>query len=451
MPAVAQTATHRVADFVSAFDLSQAPVEVHEKAKVTLLHDLGVAAAGHDLAGPALSVAKELGACTGSGGARVPFDGSPVTVEHAAFATAAMMHARTQDDTQLSAALHLGCTTLPALLALGDRENVSGAEFLTAMIAGYEAASAIAEGFAGKSTTRGFRATSVYGAFASAAASARLMRLSTEQTAAALGLAASFGGGTSQTWVTGTQEWQHQVGVASRNGLLACLLASRGVAGAEDALEGVAGHYSSFAGDAAGADAVGRGLGSQWRMLDVTYKPYPICAINQVPVTVLNALLAQHDLHEDEVDAVTLKLAPQEATYPGTDAHGPFTGSGATLMSAPYCLAVAIRKRDVRICDLHTYDDPSLMALARRVSVVPDDTLPGGSCRITVSTRTQELRTAYISTPQTFNWDRSETVSRLRRLVGEMPFDAVRLDELATVALDLEHRELRDLVTATLT
>ncbi len=445
------TATQRVADFVAKFDLDQAPQEVLEKAKVTLLHDVGVALAGHELARPAVDVAKDLGACVGSGGARLLVDGARVTVEHAALANGALMHARTQDDTQLDASMHLGCTTLPALLALGDREGATGRELLTAMVAGYEAASAIAAGFAPRSTARGLRATSIYGPFASAAATSRLLGLSAEQTTSALGLAASFGGGTNQPWVAGTQEWQYQVGVASRNGLLAAMLAARGVTGAVDALEGPAGHYRCFAGDAEGADSVGSTLGTQWRTLNVTYKPFPICAINQVPVTVLRELVTDHDVREEDVESVTLALAPHEAAYPGTEAQGPFLDVGATLMSAPYCLAVAIRERDVRVADLRRFEDESLMALVRRIEVVPDQALPGSSCRISITTRGGgALSQEYIATPETFNWDRHETTSRLRVLVDDLPFDPQRLDAFVDVALDLDNRSVRELISATI-
>ena len=105
-----QTATQRVADFVANLDLAEVPEEVVEKAKVTVLHDLGVALAGHRLAGPAFDVAKDLGQC-GDQGARLLVDGTMVTVEQATLAAGALMHARTQDDTQLSALMHLGCTT----------------------------------------------------------------------------------------------------------------------------------------------------------------------------------------------------------------------------------------------------------------------------------------------------------------------------------------------------
>lgn len=445
-----QTASQRVAEFVAKFDLDQAPAEVIEKAKTTLLHDVGVALAGHALASTANATAKDFGACSDGTGARLLVDGGRVSVEHAALATGALMHARTQDDTQLAALMHLGCTTLPSLLALGDRDDASGRDFLTAMVAGYEAASAIASGFAARSTAAGFRATSIYGAFASAAATARLLRLSADQTASALGLAASFGGGTNQPWVAGTQEWQYQVGVASRNGMLAAVLASRGVTGAADSLEGAAGHYRSFAGGVEGVDEVGSTLGSQWRILDVTYKPFPICAINQVPVTVLNELVQEHDVREQDVESVVLTLAPHEANYPGTRSQGPFGDVGASLMSAPFCMAVALRERTVRVADLRRFDDQTLMQLVRKITVQEDDSLAGGSCRLSVRTSAGLLRRDHVSTRETFNWGREETASRLHGLLADLPFGAERLDAFTEVALDLEGRSVRDLVTATL-
>lgn len=443
-----ETVTQRLAEFVAKVELDDCPDEVVEKAKVTLLHDLGVALAGHGLMVVGVGLAKEFGACADGVGARLPVDGTAVTVEWATLAYGALIHARTQDDTQLNALTHLGCTALPALLSLSDRRDARGREFLTAVIAGYEVASAIAADWGVRATGRGFRATSVYGPFAAAAAVARLLNLSVEQTVSALGLAAAFGGGTNQTWVAGTGEWQYQVGTASRNGLVAALLASQGVSGAPDALDGAAGHYRCFAGDAEGSADVGTDLGKQWRSLSVTYKPFPICALNQVPVTVMIDLARKHDLREDDVEEVVVALAPHEAAYPGVDAQGPFRDVGGTLMSAQYCLAVGIRKRGIDLGDLRCFDDESLMSLVRRISIVADDELPGGSCRITVRARSGEFSRDYVSTPQTFNWGRDEVTARLRSIVGDMPFGVDRFESLVEVVLDLENRPARELISA---
>ncbi|MFI0404402.1 MmgE/PrpD family protein [Actinomadura sp. 3N508] len=443
------TLAERIAEFTAGLDLSAVPPDVVEKAKVTLLHDLGVGLAGHRLAATGFAFAKEHGACDPSRGARLPVDGTAVTVESCALATGALIHARTQDDTQVSVSVHLGSTTLPALLALADRAGLHGRDLLTAMIAGYEAASVIAEGRAGPSTTRGFRATSIYGPLAAAAASARLLGLDTARTISALGLAAAFGGGTNQTWLAGTQEWRYQVGSASRNGMVAALLAARGVTGAPDALDGAAGHLRAFSGTEDTQEPAG--LGDDWRIRRVTYKPYPICAINQVPVTVLTGLARRHGVKADDVASVTAELSPDDAAYPGIDAQGPFRDVGGTLMSLPYCLAVALRNGDIELDDLTGFDDPALMDLTRRITVAAAGDVPQGGCRITITTRDDGTRAdAFAPDETTFDWDRDETAARLRAMVAETPLPPARLDDFIAVALDLDRRPVRDLVGATI-
>ncbi|WP_242888406.1 MmgE/PrpD family protein [Actinomadura litoris] len=446
------TLAERVADFTANLKPSSIPPDLVEKAKVTVLHDLGVGLAGHRLAATAYAYAKEEGGCgdgAGARGARLLVDGTPVTAEAFALATGALVHARTQDDTQVAVSTHLGATTLPALLALADRAGLHGADLLTALVAGYEAASVIAEGGADVSTARGFRASSVYGPFAAAAGSARLLGLTADQTVSALGLAAAFGGGTNQTWVAGTQEWRYQVGAASRNGMVAALLAARGVTGAPDALDGAAGHLRAFTGTVpAPADLR---LGEDWRLRRVTYKPYPVCAINQIPVTLLTGLARRHGIGAEDVVEAVVELPSDDAAYPGVDAHGPFRDVGGTLMSLPYCLAVALREGGIELDDLYGWDDPALMDLVRRVRVVPAD-VPRGACRITVQTRADGTRVAeHAPDPSTFDWDRHETADRLRAMAAETPLTADRLERFVEVVLDLDRRPVRELVDATIT
>ncbi|MFC4054201.1 MmgE/PrpD family protein [Actinomadura syzygii] len=439
------TLTERVAGFTAGLDLAAVPPDVVEKAKVTLLHDLGVGLAGHRLAATGYAFAKEHGGCDPARGARLLIDGTPVTVESFALATGALVHARTQDDTQIAVSTHLGATTLPALLALADRADASGRDVLTAMIAGYEAASAIAERHAARSTARGFRASSIYGPFAAAAASARLLGLTAGQTVSALGLAAAFGGGTNQTWVAGTQEWRYQVGAASRNGMVAALLAARGATGAPNALDGAAGHFRAFAGAEPGGELPE--MDGEWRIRRVTYKPYPVCAINQIPVTVLTGMKG---ISADDVESITVELPPDDAAYPGIDAHGPFHDVGGTLMSLPYCLAVALRKGGIDLDDLYAFDDPALADLTRRITVAPDARLPG-ACRITVRTRSNgTLTSEFAPDARTFNWDREEAAGRLRAMSAELPLPAGRLERFIAVVLDLDRRPVRELIDATI-
>ncbi len=446
----AVTIAGRMAEFVAALKFSDIPARTAEKAKVTLLHDLGVALAGHRLADQANAAARVLGGGgRADGRARLLVDGSPVGLQAAALATGALIHARSQDDTYLPGRTHLGATTLPALLALADERDSSGEDFLTAMVAGYEAACALSAACCEQVTARGFRATAVFGPIAAAAASARLLGCSAGQTVSALGLAASSAGGTNQTWLAGTGEWQFQVGSASRNGMVAAVLAAQGVTGAPDCIDGRVGLLQAFAGDVHGAADVGTDLGRRWRMNDVTFKPYPVCALNQIPVTLLVRVLTEHDLRERQIQSVTLALPPHDASYPGLDSRGPFTEVGAALMSAAYCGAIAIRERTVRLSDLRRFDDQAFLALAQKISLVADAELPTGSCRAVVRSDLGTISATFDSTPATFNWSRDETLQRLRAIAEDMPYPLDRFDSFADLVSALDRRSVRELIDAT--
>lgn len=445
------TPTERVGQFVSALKFDDLPEHVVEKARVTLLHDITVGVAGHEKASVPMELARATAPGAVDAGARLLVDGTWVTVEAAAFANAALIHARAQDDTYLPGLTHVGCTALPAALSLADSLDSDGRDFVTALVAGYEAAAAIGDGWAEAATSRGLRATAVFGPIAAAAACARLLELNMKQTASALGLAASFAGGTNQTWVAGTGEWQFQPGVASRNGLTAALLASRGVTGAPDALEGSAGLYRSCTGYQEAADRVGEDIGRVWRMPAVTYKPFPICALLQLPVSTLLELLAEAPIPPGDVEHVALALPPAHAAYPGTDAKGPFTDVGATLMSAQYCLAVGLLRGGIRLADLTAFEDPAVLDLVRRIDVVPEPGLPRDGCRITIRTRSGAVREREAAaSAETFNWGREETRSRARKLAAESPLGAADMDRLIDTILRVDSLPAADVVSATL-
>lgn len=444
-----RTPTQRIGEFAHSLKLQDVPGEVITKLKTTLLHDIGMVLAGYPISGVALNLAKTVGASTDPNAPRLLVDGGRVHADYAVLANAAMMHARTQDDTHLTAQTHLGSTTLSPLLAVAEERDASGADFLVAMLAAYES-SAIAEGAADGVTARGFRSSTVFGPLCAAVGVSKLLGLDAAQIANAIGLAASFGGGIGQTWISGTEEWQYQLGNAGRNGLLAARLAAVGVRGAPDALEGAAGLYTAFSGVTDPAGARLATLGKRWETLEVTYKPFPICAINQLPATLASTMVRVLDVKAEEIDEVILRLPPSHATYPGTESYAPFSGVGAALMSAPHCLALALRDGTVTRASLETFNEPGITALAVKIKVVADDGLLPGQCHITVRQGGSMMTSDQIPHPRGFGWDSIETLSRLHDMEAELPLDGARIDALAELIFDLENRSVAELVTATL-
>jgi 2-methylcitrate dehydratase PrpD len=311
----------------------------------------------------------------------------------------------------------------PVALARGEREGRDGAATIAGLVAGYEVATAVGEALASETTRRGFRASMLYGTLGAAAAAASLMALDARGCADAIAIAASFAGGLSQAWIEGSTEWRWELGMAARNGLQAARLAAHGERGAELAFEGAAGFARAFAGVEVGPSGLAEqlALGERWRIMDVIYKAYPVCNILQSPVEVALALVRRHGIAPESVRSLTLYLNAADRSYPGTLNDGPFADVGATLMSASYCVAMAVKDGSATLAGLRQFDDPTIASLIERTEVLGDGDLPELAARLRVHTTggetfVQEL----IPDESTYGWDWGGVVANARRLRPEM-------------------------------
>jgi 2-methylcitrate dehydratase PrpD len=374
--------TETIGTFIADTDFAAIPPPVVERTKVSLVHNLAMAMAGRSRERVAHVMAKRFWPVPAE--ATLLHDGARVSIEAAAFANGALIHARSQDDTHAGSTSHPGGAVMPAALAVAQAEGRGGPEFLAAVILGYEALGRIGRDFDEMITARGFRAAAVVGGFGAAAAAAKLMRLSGPQTAHALGLVAHLAGGLSQVWREGSAEGPLQLGFAARNGVLAARAAQAGATAAHDILEGSGGFYRAYAGaDAHPVEALAN-LGTSWQMPEVTVKPYPVCAILQGPVDAMLRLARRHDVDPPAVSRIAVALNPYEAAYPGIDNAGPFASATATKMSAQFSLALALADRRMTMDDLFRWGDERICALARRVSVIGEPAIAARTSRLRV-------------------------------------------------------------------
>jgi 2-methylcitrate dehydratase PrpD len=406
----------RLGRFVVECRESEPPEEVVEKLRCNLLHDLSCAMAAYT-EGP---VIWPLVVDRGPAESTLLCEGTKVDAEHAAFANAVLMHARAQDDTYFSAKSHLGSSVIPPSLALAEQLGADGERFTRAVIAGYEVGAAVGDALEKSTTPRGFRASMLYGTLGSAAACASLLGLDEEGVANAIAIASSFSGGLSQTWIEGSTEWRWELGMAARNGLWAARLASNGAVGASNWLEGPAGFAHAFAGQDSFDEDFAE-LGERWRIMDVIYKPYPVCNITQSPVEAAMSLVIDNDVEADEIESIRCLLNPVDRAYPGTLNWGPFDDVGASLMSAPFCVAMAIKDRDATLAGLHNTDDPVMRELVARTEVLADERLPELASRIELTTTTGERHVReLIPDDSTYGWDWDGVLTNSRRLHDEM-------------------------------
>lgn len=422
------TATEKIARFICTLDFSAAPPEVQEKARTCLLNGYGIALGCHDT--PYARVARSA-ALNMYGeqpaGATLLGDGRRTAIAGAVLANAALFHGRAQEDT--CGAAHLGTVLIPLLTGLIETKGYSVARLLPALLAGYETGGLLEKTYAGSTTPGGFRASPVYGTLAAAAATAKLMDLQEDRVAAALANAASFCGGILQSFSDGTDEWRYQVGVAAQVGLAAAELACAGSVSAPHAIEGKAGFVRAFARQDCDVDALASGLGRDWAVMRVTFKPFPVCAFNQTPVTA--ALVLREKLGGAGIAAVRVHMNPYETGYAGMDATGPFDSVSGTLMSIPFCIATTLLRGAPDMARMTTYDDREVGALIPRIELVSDAGVAPLCCRIEVSTAdARTLVQDQRMTTRDFAFDRNGVSALIRRIGAEQAVPAQAYDTI---------------------
>jgi len=371
-----QTISRRFADFISSTDIAQLPAGLVRKGKLRILDALSTALVSGRL--PVPSAALALAATSGGVGTIIGQAATTAPAD-AAFVNATLINGRTQDD--FLAKSHPGAVVLPAALAAGEVAHASGADLLAAVIAGYDVTARAYLG--GPTMLPAFRATGVAGTIGAAAAAARALRLNSEQTMNALGCAAVFASGFGAGFRAGTMDVKLNVGMASRNGVTAALLARAGATATDLAFEGKSGFYEAFARTADNADRAVTDLGTRFMLRDTVYKEYPVCIFVQTPVITAKSLRDEHDLRAADIQRVTITVSEPTYTNPGFTNQAPFGSALQARVSARFCVAAALLGRPIDDFGLYDhFDDPGILALMDRIDLELD---PAGGDSVTVA------------------------------------------------------------------
>lgn len=178
------------------------------------------------------------------------------------------------DDVDKRAVLHAAPTVIPAALAMAEFTSAEPADFLDAIILGYEATIRIGRAV-GPRHYAFWHNTATCGAFGAAAAACHLLEGS--DLVSALGLAGTQAAGLWQTrHEPDSMAKQLHAGHAAYAGVLAAMLSAQGFQGPRTILEGEQGFFAAMC---AGADPqdVLQDYGGGWLIHQTSLKPYPAC------------------------------------------------------------------------------------------------------------------------------------------------------------------------------
>ena len=357
-----------LAQRINALSFNDLPVEAIHWAKVGILDTVGVTLAG------ASEEATRIveGTTRGSSGPSLVFGGNRrVGALEAALVNGVASHALDFDDCNNTLGGHPSAPVLPALFALADEAGASGRDFIAAYVAGFETECKLAMGVHFYHYTKGWHPTATLGVFGSAAACAKILKLSEEKTATALAIAASLASGIKANF--GTMTKPLHVGQCTRNGLFAALIARDGFTAGDRAFEHKQGFFNVFNGE--GNYDAGKILPAWAKPLDIVkpgiaIKQYPCCGSTHSALDVMLGIVREHRPAADAIERIDVWTHARRLEH--TNRPDPKSNLDAKF-SVQYCMARAILDRKIAIehFESNAHNEPAVRKLLPRVLVAP--------------------------------------------------------------------------------
>lgn len=356
--------TRQVGAFVSSIDRDAIPDLAIEGARIGIVDCIGVMIAGAGERAPAIVANLQPDLNTDEGVPLVP-SGRRLSSADAALVNGVAAHVLDYDDVALAG--HPSTVLAPAILAEGWALRRSGAEILAAYVAGYETWALLDDIEPGAYHDLGFHPTAVLGTLSTAAACARLHRLTSDQATYAVAVGASLASGLVGNF--GTMTKSLHAGRAAQSGVLAARLAKAGYTASQDVLEHRSGfmlaHSPSRAPDVTERDYE---LGKQWRLpiAGIHVKRYPVCYGAHRSIDAMLDLIETHGVRADDIDTIHVQIGDTQRLMLRN--YLPQTGLAAKF-SIEFALASALLSHRVGVKELT--DDyvrrPDVQAMMKRV------------------------------------------------------------------------------------
>ena len=381
-------ATQRLAQWVAAVDNASISESAYQWATHATLDWLSVTVAG--AAEPLVRMlALEYGSPAANASA-VLRDARRDGVLQAALINGSAGHALDFDDVAARMNGHPSVPVLPAVLALAQVREVSGRDFLRAVVVGHEIESRIGEVLGASHYARGFHATGTIGTFGAAAAAASLLGLDAERSAHALGLAAAQAAGLKSMF--GTMAKPLHAGKAAMNGLMAAQLAARGFTADTEAIEGFQGFAWTQADDAAAIAAVRTDGG--FAIEQTLFKYHAACYLTHATIEAIRELRRLHAIDLDALESLEIFVPPGHLSV--CDIPDPRTGLNLKFSIRQLAL-LALDGFDSAALNLYTDEaalNPRATSARIRVRVTPSDRVQPYAAAVTLKTRDGRTLTA---------------------------------------------------------
>ena len=229
---------------------------------------------------------------------------------------------------------HASVVVIPAALAIGELQNVTGKELITAIVLGYEVMLRVGQVVYVSALARGFHPTPVIGCLGAAAAASKILNLDAQDTAKALALASLSASGLIDAY-RGRQPFVHfQLGRANESGVISALLAKEGAGGNDTILEkslipAICDKYD--------LNLVAKDLGKEYLLPKTYIKRHSGCRHLHAPIDTFQQLVEKQNIHIEDIAQVKLKTYSVALDL---EIHEPKIGSEA-YFNMPFAISAA--------------------------------------------------------------------------------------------------------------
>ncbi len=303
---------------------------------------------------------------------------------------------------------HPGAVIFPLLLAESEKEKYAADRLLISAAVGLQMAQLLNFHFGKPLADKGFRATTLVGAMAGAAALAWLREESEEAALQAMAVAASSASGFAFPFHAGTEEWPIQVGVAAHTASIACRIAKT--------LHFYNDRFLS------GEHSFGKMLdvlplqeeSGKYSVMEIGVKRHPV---NSFVQSVIEALLRLEDVDVSQVEGIRVQVPPGYQAMPVLMNKGPFEKTNLALLSIPVSGALALTFKRMKFEDLRRANDREILDLAGRFEIVIDEDLKDYDTIVMVKEKEKEWQSQVKSS--CFYPSLAEELSWIREQKGE--------------------------------
>ena len=440
--------TRAIAQFISQLRYDDIPNEVIERIKLLILDSLGCA-----LYGSALEWSRILRATLAgldvTKACRVWGTPELLSAPHAALVNGTLIQSFELDDVHRQGVLHVGAVTLPPLLAVTElRPGLSGRDFLTSAVAGYEIGPRVGKCMGPQHIGQGWHSGATVGVFSAVSGAAAALRLSSEQAVHALGIAGTQSSGLMAAQYGAMVKRMH-AGRAAQSGLYGALLAQAGFTGIVDIFESPYGGFCSTfsrSNDRFNLDELSWELGRAWETMRISLKFYSCVGSNHTTLDAIRNMQNKTPFGADDITSIVVHGSQVTVEHVGW----PYKPQGlvSAQLNLPFCVATLLLEGDVFV-DQFTdaaVDDQRRIELSKKVSVLHDPAITARGANYRHMVRVEVHLKNGVSLEQTVEAARgseisfasqAEIVGKFKKLATHVVSDA-RADEVVNLLLGAE-------------